>query len=784
VKKIFYKIWPLLIILFAISVFFYPVWIKNQVPIPGDFLVGTYYPWLDMEFESYPAGVPVKNPIVTDVVSFIYPMRTLSVELLKQNIAPLWNSFILSGTPLLANFQSAPFSPTNIFYFFFSTFDAWSLQIISQPLLAAVFSYLLLRQIGLSKLASISGGLFFAFSGFMTIWMEWNAHSLVASMFPLLMYLVIKWLKTAKVIWGVLISISLAVQIFAGYPQIILYEFLALAILIFFYDMNLFKKRILSIPIFFILGIGLAGVQLIPGLELLNYSQRKIEDVINVSAFLPLQMIITVVAPDFFGNHVTRNWWGPGDYTLVAGYSGIVTVVLAGLGVLNNFREKYVKFGLTLIILSIIIVFENPVSSFVRNSGFLGLQAASFHRALILSNFGFAILAAFGINSLLEGKVKFHQIIRAYYLPTILISAFILGVIYSLKLAENDLIWNTNFRVALKNLILPAFLLVMSFIIFIISVKFKRLLLGSLIFLIILGVTELFRFGWKFTPFSNKEFIFPSNPIFIFLQNQEKPFRIAAEDVAPINLLMPYGLQTTEGYDAVYPLQYAKYLATLNSNNSGSTPMGRYGSIDNLDSPLLNIANTKYILSLKKDKSGIGMTTEISPRFKKDYFKKVFEEKNVVVLENTRAWDRARLFYEYEIIENGQILDRLIDPAFPVSKKIILEKNPDISLDSIGEGKLFYNEELNQKKIYVDTNRNVLLFIADTWFPGWKAYVDGMETEILRADYNFMAVPIKTGNHQVIIEYKPESFEKGKILSLASTMILLVISAVGWKTRK
>ena len=155
VKKIFYKIWPLLIILFAISVFFYPVWIKNQVPIPGDFLVGTYYPWLDMEFESYPAGVPVKNPIVTDVVSFIYPMRTLSVELLKQNIAPLWNSFILSGTPLLANFQSAPFSPTNIFYFFFSTFDAWSLQIISQPLLAAVFSYLLLRQIGLSKLASI-----------------------------------------------------------------------------------------------------------------------------------------------------------------------------------------------------------------------------------------------------------------------------------------------------------------------------------------------------------------------------------------------------------------------------------------------------------------------------------------------------------------------------------------------------------------------------------------------------------------------------------------------------
>src|SRR3989344_6863711 len=156
-KKRLLNFWPFLAIIISVLIFFYPVWLKGFVPLPGDFIVGVYYPWLDYIWGGYGAGVPVKNPITADVVSFIYPMQMYSVELSKHGIVALWNPFIFMGTPLLANFQSAQFSPTNFLYFIFPQLTAWSLQIMFQPFLAATFLYFLLRQFSLSKLASVAG---------------------------------------------------------------------------------------------------------------------------------------------------------------------------------------------------------------------------------------------------------------------------------------------------------------------------------------------------------------------------------------------------------------------------------------------------------------------------------------------------------------------------------------------------------------------------------------------------------------------------------------------------
>ena len=94
-RKFFVKFWPLAAIFIIVAIFFYPVWLQNKIPLPADFVIGTYYPWLDYKWGGYGAGVPVKNPITTDVVSFIFPMQMLSIDLLKQGIIPLWNENIL-----------------------------------------------------------------------------------------------------------------------------------------------------------------------------------------------------------------------------------------------------------------------------------------------------------------------------------------------------------------------------------------------------------------------------------------------------------------------------------------------------------------------------------------------------------------------------------------------------------------------------------------------------------------------------------------------------------------
>lgn len=794
-KKGFLKLWPFLAIILAVLIFFYPVWVKGFVPLPADFIVGVYYPWLDYIWGGFTAGVPVKNPITADVVSFIYPMQMYSVELLKKGIVALWNPFIFTGTPLLANFQSAQFSPTNFLYFLFPQLTAWSLQIMLQPFLAALFLYLLLRQFDLSRLAAVAGGLFFAFAGFITIWMQWNGHSLVAAFFPLIFYLSLKWLQSSRAIWGILISLSLALQFFSGYPQIILYEFLAIGLMILIFEpfflRNKLKtslKKILGLAFFVTIGIGLASVQNLPAFELLSYSSRSVEIIDNAWAFFPWQAIITFLAPDYFGNHATGNYWGPADYTLTTSYSGVVVIVLAILGLLAYFKiNKGAKFGLILILTSLAIALPNPLSIVVKESGLLGLQAASAHRALILSNLGFAILAAFGVNAVLAGKLNFTRILRSTYVPCVLLLGVLLGTFFAMIWLKQEVyfsqpsIQNTvaDLQVGLRNLVLPMLFLILTPGILGLCLKIKKTKNTFLILLISLAIFELFRFGWKFTPFSHREMVFPNTPIIDFLQNQQKPFRVAAEDVIPINLLMAYKIDTIEGYDAVYPLSTAQYLATLNSGQPDATPQGRYGSVSSVDSPLLDIVNTHFILALKRDERGNPDKNGTLPeKYQKQFLKQVFEDRTVVVLENTKSLPRAKMFYQWEVVnDKSDILNKLVN-SYPIQDKVILEETPGINI-SRGKGSVKNVTILdNRKLVQVDTDGQGLLFVSDINFPGWRVFVNGKQEKIITANYNLMAVPIRQpGIHVVEFRYEPDSFRIGKMLSLGSGVVLVLILA-------
>jgi hypothetical protein len=48
-----------------------------------------------------------------------------------------------------------------------------------------------------------------------------------------------------------------------------------------------------------------------------------------------------------------------------------------------------------------------------------------------------------------------------------------------------------------------------------------------------------------------------------------------------------------------------------------------------------------------------------------------------------------------------------------------------------------------------------LVRLADLLYPGWVASVDGVATEVLRADVALRAVPVGPGEHSVVFEYRP-----------------------------
>jgi hypothetical protein len=48
-----------------------------------------------------------------------------------------------------------------------------------------------------------------------------------------------------------------------------------------------------------------------------------------------------------------------------------------------------------------------------------------------------------------------------------------------------------------------------------------------------------------------------------------------------------------------------------------------------------------------------------------------------------------------------------------------------------------------------------LLVLTDSWYPGWRATVDGVESAIVRADATFRGVVVAEGQHDVVFRYRP-----------------------------
>ncbi len=80
-------------------------------------------------------------------------------------------------------------------------------------------------------------------------------------------------------------------------------------------------------------------------------------------------------------------------------------------------------------------------------------------------------------------------------------------------------------------------------------------------------------------------------------------------------------------------------------------------------------------------------------------------------------------------------------------------------------------------------NASGWLVIADTWYPGWKAWVDGQSTPIFHANYLFRAIFLPAGDHHIVFEYKPVSFTAGALISLVSLTVIALIALSGNKSR-
>jgi hypothetical protein len=71
-----------------------------------------------------------------------------------------------------------------------------------------------------------------------------------------------------------------------------------------------------------------------------------------------------------------------------------------------------------------------------------------------------------------------------------------------------------------------------------------------------------------------------------------------------------------------------------------------------------------------------------------------------------------------------------------------------------------------------------VLVLAENYYPGWRAYLDGRAAPIMRVNYNQRGVRVPAGEHRVSFVYRPRSFYGGLLLT-ALTGLLLALWARG-----
>ena len=796
IRDFFQKLWPFLFILTLVFIFFWKFFLRGLLPFPGDIIVGLYYPYLDYKWGST-TGIPVKNPLLSDIPSLLYPWRSLVVDQFKNLALPLWNPFYYLGMPLLANFQSAVFNLGNLFFFFFEKPLAWSLGVICQPIITLGFTYLYLRnktlpgsQEKISQLACLFGASVFAFCGFSIAWLEYNVLGWTAAFLPLHLFLIDKIFKKRKSFYGYLLSLSLTLQVFSGYLPIVIYSWIILFLyIIFFYFQKETQENFSGLKIVIkslILAFLLGSFQILPGLELIRLSIRSIDPIASESSggFFPWQNFVTFLAPDYFGNPATYNFWGRPFFDNFFGFVGIPALFLA-VSVISISLKKHKETTVWSLILffSLILITKNPISLFFLKINFLGLKGGVSARALFITDFSLAILSTYGFENLVKGKNNKNFINKLAVLLLIFGILFVYLWYMSCGKVNFGFTDPRQHTVAGRNLILPTmFFLSLVFLmtgawLFRKSTR-SKLLLGFCLFAV--SIFSLFYQANKYLSFSKKEFIFPETPVITFLKNQKGPFRIEPNDVFPQNFWLPYGLEAVSGYDALLPLRTGEYLSAIDKGKI-QKKISRVNLLTNFSSPLFKLLNVKFILTKKRTfEDRFSPEGKFLPLYLENpRLKLVFEDKTVGIFEDLELLPRAWLINDY-LVENekNKIIQVLSSAEFNPKVNVVLEESPKwgVGVPDFSVNKDVVESEVSEPGLslyQVTSEKRAILFESAAYYPGWKVSVDGKEEKLLRANYAFRAVAIPPGIHRVKFYYKSNLVLLGLLLSISSFVYLV-----------
>ena len=150
------------------------------------------------------------------------------------------------------------------------------------------------------------------------------------------------------------------------------------------------------------------------------------------------------------------------------------------------------------------------------------------------------------------------------------------------------------------------------------------------------------------------------------------------------------------------------------------------------------------------------------------------------------------MVYGYKSIKKDEILDRLTNPDFDPVKEILFEReqgppqpfqNPSRSSLPVGQVEIV-SYRPDSLTVQTQSSEAGFLFLSEVFYPGWKAFIDGQPTRILRGNYLFRILEVPQGEHQVRLAFDPWTIKAGTGITVLTALLVLAVPAFRRLKRK
>ncbi len=836
----------LLLILLATLIFYAPALFTGKTLLPAD-IVPLMPPWSETSRERFPEFRATQNQMLGPIFEY-YSWRYYARDRIRQGEIPLWSPYELGGNVLLANSQSAVLYPPNLLLYLFPLPVGINLVTFLHTLLTGWMMYGLLRLLRMHPSASLTGAYVWMFCALQIVWMEFQTPTAALCWLPGILAAWELGVKRESWRWRVFGSGSgIMMSLVAGHLHFAFYVLLAFVVYALYRTLSeMFEQgrgraiwRQAAKPVglmcaALVFGIALSMATMLPVLEMGSMNFRGVKDYpSSVALRLPPENLLTLFMPNLFGNPrdaivvaedgrltVGNGYTGKFEYIEYAHYLGIPALILSLAGILLSLRIRLRQRGgaegassgafgsgffFALAVLGLLLAMGTPICSFFFYlvPGYKQFNATA--RALSLFCFGMSGMAAVGLHLLMisladaerEKKIAFRLLMAASFVVLLAgLTAFPgMGLVWQQLFTDQ---WYGYLMAGMKNML--AFGALTAAAIFALQRTAKRsdIRTGSAVrwqpglilwTLPLLCVADLWTWGYRFNPVTDPAMLYYPTVVSDFLRatfpdrvlSQENPTRGIKSFIVP-NYNVVVGYREVQGANSLHTRRYHELMEKMflyeDRTGRSAFPDPNTVRIFWRWHPVLDMLNVRYFTTEKDWMSTNSAVARVL-------------HAEMAVWKTPSPWGRAWMAGRAEPFPGVEEMVRAMGERYYRSPReetcgsVYLETPPPPMDPQAGEGTVEITR-FTPHRIVAESRSPAagLAVFSETFFPGWRARVNGRPAEILTANYILRAVPTPAGDSQIELVYDPASFRFGLYLTCLSLAVMLAFTTYRLTRRK